>query len=223
MQQIVDIMFPGQGVEVGIDLLWGEVENELPGGAVSDALIDGENINRNCLIDRTEASGFQGAPSRRVTNAMNKADRRKIARILSDPDLPHNQILHILGVLYFPPKLLADLHSFLEYNEFTPGQLVAKALKMQLPRWKKFYKFVMTPLKPGEPIVWPEDPMFALACVALVHWTRTLHKLMEHPDAMDATIEQLKKDAPTDWVFRSLEELEDNDDQADWWKVEESE
>jgi hypothetical protein len=57
MQQIVDIMFPSQGVEVGVDLLWGHVTNELPGGAVSDALMDGENINRNCLINLKEA-GF---------------------------------------------------------------------------------------------------------------------------------------------------------------------
>jgi hypothetical protein len=144
--------------------------------------------------------------------------RREIARILSDPDLPHNQILHIPGVLYFPPKLLEVLHAFLEYNEFTPGQLVAGALKMQLPRWKQFYKFVMTPLKQGEPVVWPEDPMFALACVALVHWTRTFHKIMEDPANIDATLEQLKKDAPADWSFNSIEELEDDDDQADWWK-----
>jgi hypothetical protein len=89
------------------------------------------------------------------------------------------------------------------------------ALKLQVPRWKKPYKFVMTPLKPGEPDVWPEDQMFALACVVVVHWMRTFHKLMEDPDAIDATLEQLKKDAPPDWVFRSTEELEDDDDQAD--------
>jgi hypothetical protein len=47
MQQIVDIMFSGKGVEVGIDLLRVQVTNELPGGAVSDALMDGENINRS--------------------------------------------------------------------------------------------------------------------------------------------------------------------------------
>jgi len=55
MQQIVDIMFPGQGVEVGVDLLWVQVTNEVPRAAVSDALMDGENINRNCLIDLKEA------------------------------------------------------------------------------------------------------------------------------------------------------------------------
>jgi hypothetical protein len=51
---------------------------------------------------------------------------------------------------------------------------------------------------------------------------RTFHKLMEDPEAMDATINQMKKDAPADWSFHSIEELED-DDQADWWKTEESE
>ena len=155
-------------------------------------------------------------------NEKRRARHRKIARILSDPDLPHHQMLQIPGVLYFPPKLLEDLHKFLEYNECTPGQLVAGAFKLQLPRWKKFYKFVMTPLKPGEPVEWPEDPMFALACVALVHWIKTFNKMMEDPGAIDATLEQLKKDAPAEWSFHSIEELED-DDQSDWWKREEPE
>jgi hypothetical protein len=151
---------------------------------------------------------------------MKKATRREIARMLSNPDLPHNQMLQIPGVLYFPPQLLEDLHKFLEYNECTPGQLVFGALQLQVPRWRKLYKFVMTPLKPGEPDVWPEDPMFALACIVVVHWMRTFHKMMENPAAINATLEQLKKDAPADWSFRSLEELED-DDQADWWKADE--
>lgn len=56
MQQIVDIMFPARGVEVGVDLLWAQT-NTLPGGAVSDALMDGENINRNCLSE-LKAAGF---------------------------------------------------------------------------------------------------------------------------------------------------------------------
>jgi hypothetical protein len=34
--------------------------------------------------------------------------------------------------------------------------------------------------------------------------------------------DQLKKNAPADWSFRSIEELDDNEP-ADWWKVEESE
>jgi hypothetical protein len=149
---------------------------------------------------------------------MSKPTRREIARKLSNPDLPHIQILYIHGVLYFPPKLLGDLQLFLEYNEFTPGQLVFGALKLQEPHWRKLYRYVMTPLKPGESVVWPEDQMFALACVTCVHWIRTFNKLMSDPNAIDATLEQLKKDAPADWTFRSLEELEEDDDRADWWK-----
>jgi len=44
MQEIVDIMFPGRGIEVGVDLLWMQDMDEVPGGAVSFAV--GENINR---------------------------------------------------------------------------------------------------------------------------------------------------------------------------------
>jgi hypothetical protein len=151
---------------------------------------------------------------------MKEANRRKIKRMLLDPDLPHNQILQIPAVLYFPPKVLEDLNKFLEYNECTPGQLVYGAMKLQLPRWDDFYNFVMTPLKPGESGEWPEDPMFALACVAFLHWIRTFNKMMEDPDAMDATLEQLKKDAPADWSFRSPES---EDEPADWWKSKEPE
>jgi hypothetical protein len=55
---------------------------------------------------------------------MKKPDRRQIERMMSDPDLPHNQIVRIPAVLYFPPKVLEDLQQFLEYNECTPGELV---------------------------------------------------------------------------------------------------
>jgi hypothetical protein len=112
---------------------------------------------------------------------MKKANRREIARILSDPDLPHNQLMWIPGVLYFPRKIVDDLEEIREYNEYTYDQLVAWAMKLQLPRWRKFYKFVMTPLKPGESEAWPENPMFALACVVFVHWIRTFNKMMEDP------------------------------------------
>jgi hypothetical protein len=39
---------------------------------------------------------------------------------------------------------------------------------------------------------------------------------------MDAALKQLKKDAPADWSFRSIEELKKDADQADWWKRSES-
>src|ERR1700760_3244209 len=101
---------------------------------------------------------------------MSKANRRQIERILSDPDSPHSQIMQIPEVLYFPPKRLGDLQLLLEYNECSPGQLVLGALTMQLQHWDEFYELVITPLKPGESEEWREDPMFALACVAFLHW-----------------------------------------------------
>jgi hypothetical protein len=45
MQEIVELMFPGQGIEVGMDLLWGQCTNVLPGFAVTDAVMDGEGRN----------------------------------------------------------------------------------------------------------------------------------------------------------------------------------
>jgi len=57
MQQIVELMFPGQGVEVGVDLLWLQTVNTLPGGAVSDAVMDGEGIN-DCCLSQLAKAGF---------------------------------------------------------------------------------------------------------------------------------------------------------------------
>jgi hypothetical protein len=45
MQQIIDIIFPDRCIELGIDVLWGQTTNVLPGWAVTDALMDGEGIN----------------------------------------------------------------------------------------------------------------------------------------------------------------------------------
>jgi hypothetical protein len=108
------------------------------------------------------------------------------------------------------------LKELCEYNEYTPGRLMAGAFKAQEARWEEFVEEVMTPLKPGESEAWPEDPLYCLVCVATLHFVRTFIKLCEDPDALD----QLKKDAPADWSFGSIEELGEFD-QADWWKADE--
>jgi hypothetical protein len=48
-QQIVELMFPQEGIEFGVDLLWPQDKETLPGGAVSDAVMNGEGINTRCL------------------------------------------------------------------------------------------------------------------------------------------------------------------------------
>lgn len=48
-QQLIDIMFPQEVIEFGVDLLWGQADNMLPGAAISDAVADGEGLNTNCL------------------------------------------------------------------------------------------------------------------------------------------------------------------------------
>jgi hypothetical protein len=42
MQQITELALPGQGTEIGVNLLWEQTINTLPGGAVTNALIDRE-------------------------------------------------------------------------------------------------------------------------------------------------------------------------------------
>ena len=74
----------------------------------------------------------------------------------------------------------------------------------------------MTPLKPGESKAWPEDPLYCLACVTMLQFIRTFIKMMEDPIAFA----QMRKDAPAEWSFESIEP---DNDQADWWKEGEAE
>jgi hypothetical protein len=101
-------------------------------------------------------------------------------------------------------------------RQLTPAQLMVEAFNSQEVRFDQFVEEVMTPLKPGESTDWPEVPLYCLACGAVRHFVRTFTMMMNDPVAF----EQMKKDAPLDWAFHALEELED-DDQADWWKGEE--
>ena len=48
-QQILEIMYPGREIEIGIDLIWQYNTSDIPGAVVSEALNDGDNINRHCM------------------------------------------------------------------------------------------------------------------------------------------------------------------------------
>jgi hypothetical protein len=63
MQQIVHIMFPDEGVEVGVDLLWAQTTNELPGAAVTNAVINGNGYNTDCLMTLKQAGFALGGSS----------------------------------------------------------------------------------------------------------------------------------------------------------------
>jgi len=55
MQQIVELAFPGQGVEVGIDLVCGPAINVLPGFAVTNAIMDDEDLGSISRRQQEEA------------------------------------------------------------------------------------------------------------------------------------------------------------------------
>jgi hypothetical protein len=65
----------------------------------------------------------------------------------------------------------------------------------------------MTPLAPGEPDIWPEDPLFCLASVAMVRLIRNFIMLTKDPTGF----EELVKNAPADWSFCSLEGQEEDE------------
>jgi hypothetical protein len=146
---------------------------------------------------------------------MKKADRKKFAQYLREDKLL-SQIPAIPAVLYFPPEVLGQLNELCSLRQLTVQQLMMEAMKSQQHRFDQLIDEVMTPLKPGESTAWPEDPLYCLACVMLLQWMRLFVKMMEDP----AGFEQLMKDAPADWSFGSLDDL-DEPDSADWWKGDE--
>ena len=72
----------------------------------------------------------------------------------------------------------------------------------------------MIPLKVGEPEIWPEDPLYILARVLMVHLIRVFHKRLEDPPGF----EELRKNAPAEWRF-SLIKQQNEPEEADWWKL----
>jgi hypothetical protein len=148
---------------------------------------------------------------------MKKADRRKLAALIRQHKML-SSIVAIPAVLYFPPEVVEQLNELCRLRQLSPKQLITEAFKSQETRFDQFVEEVMTPLAPGESQAWPEDPLYCLACVMMLHFVRTFIKMMEDP----VGFEQMKKDAPAEWSFGSIEEL-GADDQADWWKADESE
>jgi hypothetical protein len=79
-------------------------------------------------------------------------------------------------------------------KRLTPTQLLVEAINSQGARWEEFIKEVMIPLKPGESEICPEDPLYILARVLMVHLIRVFHKRLEDP----AGFEELRKNAPAE-------------------------
>ena len=124
------------------------------------------------------------------------------------------QIVAIPTTLHLPSSIVAELNEICETLGYTPEQLVIEALRGQIDYWNEFYEYVMTlPVEPQD-LLWPQDPVFCLACVATVHIIDKFARCSHDPVALA----QLKADAPIEWSFSSLEESEEIDD-ADWWKT----
>jgi hypothetical protein len=111
------------------------------------------------------------------------------------------------------PKIFEQLEELCVLKGLTPTQLTVEAINSQGVRWQEFIAEVMTPLKPREPKIRPEDPLYILARVVMVHLIRVFHKRREDP----AGFEELRKNAPPEWSFSSIGE-QNEADEADWWK-----
>jgi hypothetical protein len=82
-------------------------------------------------------------------------------------------------------------------KRITPTRLIDEAINSQGARWEEFIEEVTIPSKPGEPEIWPEDPLYILARVLMVHLIRVFHKRLEDPSGF----EELRKNAPAEWSF----------------------
>jgi hypothetical protein len=118
---------------------------------------------------------------------------QELREIISD-------ITSIPGTLYFTPEVFDQLNKLSVLKRLTPTQLMVEAINSQGARWEEFIKEVMIPLKPGESEICPEDPLYILARVLMVHLIRVFHKRLEDP----AGFEELRKNAPAEWCFGSI-------------------
>jgi hypothetical protein len=146
-----------------------------------------------------------------------KPNRRNFATFLRQ-DKIMSAITAVPAVLYFPREVSEQLNELCRVRQLTAQQLMAEALKSQESRFDQFTEDVMKPRKPGESTTWPEDPLYCLACGTMRHFTRNFLMMMDEP----ASFEEMKKDAPAEWSFGSIEDL-DEPDQADWWKADDPE
>ena len=124
-----------------------------------------------------------------------------------------SDIASIPGTLYFTPEVFDQLNELCVLKRLTPTQLIVEAINSQGARWEEFIAEVMIPLKPGEPEMWPEDPLYILARVLMVHLIRVFHKRLEDP----VGFEELRKNAPAEWSFGSIEQ-HNEPDEVDRWK-----
>jgi hypothetical protein len=123
------------------------------------------------------------------------------------------QIVATPATLFFPASIVTELNEICETLGYTPQQLVVEALKRQVGYWEEFYEYVITTPENAEDFIWPEDPIFCLACVAAVHFIKSFTLCSHDPVALA----ELKEHAPAEWSFCSLED-KDQIDAADWWK-----
>jgi len=71
-----------------------------------------------------------------------------------------SDVTSIPGTLFFTPEIFEQLDELCVLKGLTPTQLIVEAFNSQRARWQEFNAEVMTPLKPREPEIWPEDPHF---------------------------------------------------------------
>jgi len=101
-----------------------------------------------------------------------KLDREELPKELREIT---GDVTSIPGTLYFTPEIFDQLNALCVLNGLTRTQLIVEAFNSQRARWQEFIAEVMTPLKPREPEISPEDPLYILARVVMVHLIRVFH------------------------------------------------
>ena len=130
--------------------------------------------------------------------------RRIIAEIVATP-----------AVLVFPPEIYRQLDQLCEFCGWTHQKLILEAMRGRASRLVKMGDELLASLPPDEIEAWPDDPVDILACAVVIHCMWLFGKIFYDP----VGYEEAKRNAPAEWSFCSI----DQDEPADWWKVEEAE
>ena len=109
---------------------------------------------------------------------------------------------------------LYDPIAFKQLKEDAPADLPLKLSRVNSTAVDEFVEEVMTRSEKTENFIWPNDPLYGLACVITVHFINSFMRSVHDPIAF----EQQKEHAPVEWSFSSLEE-QDGLDSDDWWKT----
>ena len=138
---------------------------------------------------------------------------------LSAKFIRHKELLSrinkIPAVLYFPPKVLAQLNQLAVLHGLNPDGLIREAFKgSRALQYGRRIEEMTAPFRTGERELWENDPLYALARATMLHTVDLFDRCVQEP----AVLAEEERRAPAEWSFGSPKR---DDEPIPWWKVDE--